>query len=98
MSGHTGVMTDQYYPQDSQATTILVLGILSLILCQFLGPFAWVMGNKEIAAIDAGERPPENRSTAQTGRILGIISTVLLIIGVVFAFVMLAILGIAAVS
>ena len=81
-------MTDQYYPQDSQATTILVLGILSLVLCQFLGPFAWVMGNKELAAIDAGERPPENRSTAQTGRILGIISTVLLIIGVVFFIVM----------
>ena len=91
-------MTDQYYPQDSQATTILVLGILSLILCQFLGPFAWVMGNKELAAIDAGERPPENRSTAQTGRILGIISTVLLLVGVVFGFVLLAILGIAAVS
>jgi len=91
-------MTDHYYPQDSQATTILVLGILSLVLCQVLGPFAWVMGNKEIAAIDAGERPPENRGTAQAGRILGIISTVLLLIGVVFGFVMLAILGIAAVS
>ena len=86
-------MTDQYYPQDSQATTVLVLGILSLILCQFLGPFAWVMGNKELAGIDAGQRPPENRSTAQTGRILGIISTVLLIIGiaffVIFGFVLL---------
>jgi len=91
-------MTDHYYPQDSQATTILVLGILSLVLCQVLGPFAWVMGNKEVAAIDAGERPPENRGTAQAGRILGIISTVLLLIGVVFGFVMLAILGIAAVS
>ena len=91
-------MTDQYYPQDSQATTILVLGILGLVLCQVLGPFAWVMGNKEIAAIDAGERPPENRGTAQTGRILGIISTVLLLIGVAFGFIMLVILGIAAVS
>ncbi len=83
-------MTDQYYPEDSQATTVLVLGILSLVLCQILGPFAWVMGNKELAAIDAGRRAPENRGTAQAGRILGIISTVLLIIGVVFGFVMLA--------
>ncbi|MCH8971439.1 MAG: hypothetical protein IH918_05050, partial [Acidobacteria bacterium] len=31
------------YPEPSQATTILVLGILGLILCQVLAPFAWVM-------------------------------------------------------
>jgi hypothetical protein len=81
-------MTDQYYQEDSQATTILVLGILSLVLCQVLGPFAWVMGNKELAGIDAGRRAPENRGTAQAGRILGIISTVLLIIGVAFLVIM----------
>ena len=81
--GHTDPMTDQYYQEDSQATTILVLGILSLVLCQVLGPFAWVMGNKELAGIDAGRRAPENRGSAQAGRILGIISTVLMILGVV---------------
>jgi len=84
-------MTDQYYPEDSQATTILVLGILSLVVCQILGPIAWVMGNTELAGIDAGRRPPQNRGTAQAGRILGIISTVLMIIGVVFLFVFLII-------
>jgi hypothetical protein len=82
-------MSDQYYQEDSQATTILVLGILSLVVCQILGPIAWVMGNNELAGIDAGRRPPQNRGTAQAGRILGIISTVLLIIGVVFLFVLL---------
>ena len=80
-------MTDQYYQEDSQATTILVLGILSLVVCQILGPIAWVMGNNELAGIDAGRRPPQNRGTAQAGRILGIIATVLMIIGVVFLFV-----------
>ncbi len=75
-------MTDQYYQEDSQATTVLVLGILSLVLCQFLGPFAWSMGNKELAGIDAGLRPPENRGTAQAGRILGILATVLLLVGI----------------
>jgi hypothetical protein len=84
-------MTDQYYQEDSQATTILVLGILSLVVCQILGPIAWVMGNNELAGIDAGRRPPQNRGTAQAGRILGIISTVLMIIGVVFLFVFLVI-------
>ncbi|MGB5188345.1 MAG: DUF4190 domain-containing protein [Acidimicrobiia bacterium] len=84
-------MTDQYYPEDSQATTVLVLGILSLVVCQILGPIAWVMGNSELAGIDAGRRPPQNRGTAQAGRILGIISTVLMIIGVVFLFIFLVI-------
>ena len=82
-------MTDQYYQEDSQATTILVLGILSLVVCQILGPIAWVMGNNELAGIDAGRRPPQNRGTAQAGRILGIISTVLMIIGIAFLFVVL---------
>ncbi len=91
-------MTDQYYQEDSQATTILVLGILSLVLCQVLGPFAWVMGNKELAGIDAGRRAPENRGTAQAGRILGIISTVLMIIGIGFLVVLLLFAAFASVS
>ena len=69
------------YPEQSQATMILVLGILSIVFCQVLGPFAWVMGNKELEAIDAGRRPPENRSNANAGRITGIIGTVLLGLG-----------------
>ncbi|HEY7823613.1 MAG TPA: DUF4190 domain-containing protein [Acidimicrobiia bacterium] len=78
------------YPETSQATTILVLGIIGIILCQVLGPIAWVMGNNELAAIDAGRRAPENRGTANAGRILGIIGTVLLtlsILAVIFLFV-----------
>jgi hypothetical protein len=47
------------------------------------------MGNNELAGIDAGRRPPQNRGTAQAGRILGIISTVLMIIGFAFLFVVL---------
>ncbi len=91
-------MTDQYYQEDSQATTVLVLGILSLVVCQILGPIAWVMGNSELAGIDAGRRPPQNRGTAQAGRILGIIATVLMIIGVVFLFIFLIIALVASTS
>ena len=86
------------YPEASQATTILVLGIIGLILCQVLSPFAWVMGNREIEAIDAGRRPIENRSTANAGRILGIIGTVLLGIGIIFLIVFFLFIGIAVVE
>ncbi|MEN8112781.1 MAG: DUF4190 domain-containing protein [Actinomycetota bacterium] len=88
-------MTDQYYQEDSQATTILVLGIIGLVMCQVLGPFAWIMGNKEIAAIDAGLRAPQNRGTAQAGKVLGIIATVLLIIGIVGFVLFIALVGFA---
>lgn len=71
------------YPEESQASTVLVLGILSLVLLQPLGPFAWYKGTQELAAIDAGRRPPENRSAANTGRILGIVGTLLMIAGIV---------------
>ena len=71
------------YPEQSQATTALVLGILGLVLCQILGPFAWSMGNKEMQAIDAGRRSPENRGTANAAKILGIVGTVLLAISIV---------------
>lgn len=86
------------YPEASQATTILVLGILGIILCGPLAPFAWVMGNKEIEAIDAGRRPFENRGTANAGRILGIIGTVLLAIGIIVLIVVFLFVGIATIE
>jgi len=86
------------YPEQSQATTILVMGILGLIICGILAPFAWVMGNKELAAIDSGLRSPENRSTANAGRILGIIGTVLLGIGLVVGIIFFLFVFVAAVS
>ncbi|HUG32335.1 MAG TPA: DUF4190 domain-containing protein [Acidimicrobiia bacterium] len=79
------------YPEASQATTILVLGILGLIICQFLAPVAWVMGNNELQAIDAGRRNPENRGTANAGRILGIIGTVLM--AIVIVIIILVVIG-----
>ncbi|HUF95710.1 MAG TPA: DUF4190 domain-containing protein [Acidimicrobiia bacterium] len=72
------------YPEESQATTILVLGILSFVCSCFpLGIAAWVLGNRELQAIDAGMRNPANRGTANAGRIIGIVATVLGLIGFV---------------
>lgn len=89
-------MTDQFptdpnqYPEQSQATTALVLGILGIVICGVLAPFAWVMGKNEVDAIDAGRRNPANRGTANAGKILGIVGTVLLAIGVIFLVLFIA--------
>jgi hypothetical protein len=91
MTGQQFPTDPSRYPEPSQATTVLVLGILGVVVCQVLGPFAWVMGNKELAAIDAGLRPPENRSTANAGRILGIVGTVLLALVPIIIILLLAV-------
>lgn len=66
---------DLDYPEASKAQVILGLGIFGLWPCFVLGPIAWWMGSNELAAIDAGRRPPDKRATANAGRILGIISS-----------------------
>ena len=70
-----------------RATLVLVLGILGLILCQILGVVAWIMGNNDLKAMDQGLMDPEGRSNTQVGRILGIIATVLLALGLVFMLI-----------
>jgi uncharacterized membrane protein YjgN (DUF898 family) len=67
-----------------QATTILVLGILSLVVCGILGPFAWSMGNRALRDIDASQGTQAalgGRSSVNAGRICGMIATVLLVLG-----------------
>jgi len=73
-------MATQSYPEQSQSVIVLVLGILGLLACGLLGPVAWVMGNKELAGIDAGLRPPEQRNLANIGRILGMVTVLLYVL------------------
>ncbi len=70
-------------PNHPQAITVLVLGILGLVVCGILGPFAWVMGNRAVREIDASRGALGGRTEANVGRILGIVATVLLIVGLV---------------
>ena len=55
-----------------------MLGILSIVLCQLLGPVAWKLGSDEMRAITEGTRPPDGLGLAQAGRICGIVGTCLL--------------------
>ena len=65
-------------PNHAQATTVLVLGILGLLACQAVGPFAWIMGNRVVAEIDGAGGRLGGRSEANIGRIMGIVATALL--------------------
>lgn len=69
--------------QPINGTLILVLGILGLVVCGFLAPVAWVMGNNAIKTPGA---PPDQVNLANIGRILGIIGTVFIILGCIWFF------------
>jgi len=73
-----------------KGTTVLILGILSLIICQLLGPVAWIMGNSALQE----STDPNDRNLANIGRILGIIATVLMLLGIlIWVLAMVGILG-----
>lgn len=73
----------QQYEQADRGVLILILGILGIIVCGFIAPFAWIMGKGDLAKMDAGEMNPDGRGITQGGMICGIIGTILLPLGIV---------------
>ena len=69
---------------------ILILGIVSLVCLQILGPVAWVMGNTAIREIDANPGAYSNRGTVNAGRICGIIGTIFLVLGLITWVILIA--------
>jgi hypothetical protein len=67
-----------------RATLVLVLGIVGVLCCSFTAPFAWVMGRRAMQEIDASGGQLTGRGQAQAGFILGILGTVLLVLGLGF--------------
>jgi hypothetical protein len=78
----------------STSIIALVLGILS-----FFGPGcltgipAWIVGRNELKKIDAGESPAAGRTMAQIGMILGMVTTALTGLAVLFGIVWVVFLG-----
>jgi predicted Zn finger-like uncharacterized protein len=64
---------------------ILAFGIIALVsgLGIIFGPIAWIMGNSDLREIQNGTMDPEGEGMTQTGRILGMIATILSIVGIV---------------
>ena len=87
----------QYAPDHPKTMTVLILGIVGLVLCQVLSPFAWVMGKRTLDEIDASGGRLGGRSSTQVGYILGIIGSVLLGLGLlavaVWLVIMVAVVG-----
>ena len=78
------------YREPSQAVLALVVAIVGLVAFQLVCPVAWVLANREIHAIDQGRRNPANRGMAVAAKIIGIIGSVLLVLGVLFVLLVIA--------
>jgi hypothetical protein len=62
---------------------VLALGLLSLVAGIFLVPLgivAWILGSKDLRAMDEGRVDPAGRSLTQIGRVFGIAATILWIL------------------
>lgn len=73
---------DEYpiYERPHRGTTVLILGILAIVLCQPIGIVAWWMGTSDLKAMQRGEMDPKGRSETRTGQILGIVAFILLVL------------------
>ncbi|MEG9226932.1 DUF4190 domain-containing protein [Aeromicrobium sp. Sec7.5] len=102
-SGHPQPMFNHApQPNHPQATTSMVLGIISIVggfMCLvplLMAPVAWIMGRKAVKEIDASGGQLGGRGEAQTGFITGIVGTVLLILGVIATILIVALVFAAA--
>jgi len=84
---------------------ILVLGILALVLnfsCGIgwiLGIVAWVMGNADLRAMQSGQMDRTGEGMTKAGKICGLISVILFVVGVFIWIVMMALgIGLAAIG
>ncbi len=74
----------------SREQQILMLGILSLVCCSVLGPFAWLQANDALGMIDHGGYSPKERGLVAAGQVCGMIGTGLLVLQALVLFVHLA--------
>jgi len=78
---------NQIIRKPHRSGTILALGIIGFFVCGPLCVAAWVMGDSDLREMDAGIMDISGRSTTSTGRTLGVLGTILWIVGVIFFFI-----------
>ena len=81
-----------------RGTLVLVLGILGIACCFICGIIAWVMGNNDLKEMDAGIMDPEGKSITQAGKICGMVSVGLQILGLLIWVISMIFFGVARVA
>lgn len=74
---------EDYRPRKEphRGTTILILGIVAIAFVHLVGPFAWYMGSVDLRKMREGKMDRRGESETRVGYILGIVSTLLVAVG-----------------
>ena len=82
------------YEEPHRGGLLLALGLVGLLACPVVSPFAWVMGANDLRAMDERRMDPEGRSNTQAGKILGIVGTILLALQVMALLVYVVVIAV----
>ncbi len=72
---------------------ILTLGLLGLLMFAPLGIAAWIMANKDLAAMRQGTMDKQGEGQTLAGKVLGILATALMIFAIIVFLTAMAILA-----
>lgn len=83
------------YRKAHRGGLILTFGVLGFVCCflSFFGIAAWIMGSVDLREMERGDMDPSGQGLTQAGMILGIITTILAIVGFLFGAFMVAARG-----
>lgn len=73
-----------------RGTMLIIFGVLGLICCIIFGILAWVMGQGDLKEMAAGRMDPSGEGVTKAAKILGIISVVLNVLGLLIWGLMMA--------
>jgi len=79
--------------QPHRGTMILVFGILGFMVCVIFGIVAWIMGNNDLAAMQAGQMDPSGEGLTKAGKIVGMVSVILSLVGIVVVLIFIVLGG-----
>jgi len=69
---------------------LLIFGILGIICCIIFGILAWVMGSADLKEMEAGRMDPSGEGMTKAGKILGMVSCALAVLGLLIWIAMFA--------
>ncbi|MGJ3254752.1 MAG: hypothetical protein ACFE0K_00345 [Alcanivorax sp.] len=72
---------------------MLTFGLLGILLFAPLGIVAWILGSKDLNAMGSGNMDPSGEGMTTAGKVLGIIATVLMVVGLLVAMVVISIIA-----
>ena len=77
---------DGYFPAH-RGGLVLTFGLLGIMLFAPLGIVAWILGSKDLNSMTRGDMDPAGEGMTRAGKVLGIIATVLMGVGLLVATV-----------